>query len=349
MRRLPVYLLLDCSESMIGDGIESVTKGVATLLQELRKSPEALDAAHISVITFDGQARQLAPLSDLMDFKAPQLVVRPGTALGAGLRLLSESINREVQTTTATRKGDFRPLVFILTDGQPTDDWRSVIATLDGFSKPRIANIYAIGCGEDVDYHMLEQVSDIVLKLPQMDAEAIRKLFIWLSASVQSASIAVTKSGQSGINLDKLPEDVERVEKGSHRPPDGQARQVFIRGYCGADPEGSLRPYLMRFKFVEGNAYGQPSYYEPVRSHKLSPENLESAGGFKLPPVNSSQLNGPAPCAWCGNTAAAQCPCGTTYCVPTPMPRETVCPTCKRTLTFQPGVSGSFDVGQSAG
>jgi uncharacterized protein YegL len=59
MRRLPVYLLLDTSGSMSGEPIESVKNGMQVLVSALRQDPYALETAYLSVITFDGTARQV--------------------------------------------------------------------------------------------------------------------------------------------------------------------------------------------------------------------------------------------------------------------------------------------------
>ena len=53
MRRLPVYLLLDCSGSMYGEPIEAVKNGVQVLVSTLRQDPYALETAYLSIITFD--------------------------------------------------------------------------------------------------------------------------------------------------------------------------------------------------------------------------------------------------------------------------------------------------------
>lgn len=42
-RRLPIYLLLDCSESLAGGPLEAVAQGVASLLADLRGDPMALE------------------------------------------------------------------------------------------------------------------------------------------------------------------------------------------------------------------------------------------------------------------------------------------------------------------
>ena len=65
MRRLPVYLLLDCSGSMYGEPIEAVKNGVQVLVSTLRQDPYALETAYLSIITFDSSAQQVSPLTEL--------------------------------------------------------------------------------------------------------------------------------------------------------------------------------------------------------------------------------------------------------------------------------------------
>ncbi len=122
MRKLPVYLLLDTSGSMFGEPIEAVNNGVQVLLSTLRSDPYALETAHLSVITFDNSARQAVPMTELSAFQAPNLTASGCTALGEALSLVAQKADAEVTKTTAEKKGDWKPLVFIMTDGAPTDD-----------------------------------------------------------------------------------------------------------------------------------------------------------------------------------------------------------------------------------
>ena len=122
IRRLPVYLLLDCSGSMAGEPIEAVKQGIKTLVSELKGDPQALETAFLSIITFDSSARQLTPLTELMVFKEPALQAGGATALGGALTVLADCVKNEVRTSTAEQKGDWKPLVFIMTDGAPTDN-----------------------------------------------------------------------------------------------------------------------------------------------------------------------------------------------------------------------------------
>lgn len=332
IRRLPVYLVLDCSESMAGPAIEAVEAGVRALVDSLRGNPLALETAHLSVITFARKAEQKVPLTELMLFQPPKLSVRSGSSLGAAIRLLLNCLKKEVVKTTATTKGDYKPLVFLLTDGQPTDDWRSAVEELQRAS-PKPANLYAIGCGPDVDPDVLREVSDIVLMMRDLSPEGFKKFFVWLSASVQSASIKLDATGPG--DMPALPKGVSEATGSDEY--DDTPRQVFLTARC----QKSGQPYLMRF--VRRDWDGR---YEAVASHKL--ETLETDAGDYLPPINTNMLDGVPDCPYCENEIAGMCPCGTLFCS-TPNPTGPVCcPGCKSQLDRGRG-GGGFDVRRSSG
>lgn len=340
MRRLPVYVLLDCSESMIGPGIEGLRIAVDAMLRELRCNPHALETVWLSFITFDSEARQAAPLTPLEDVQPPLLQVRPGTALGGALRLAADAIRREVKRTTATEKGDYRPLMFLITDGQATDEWESAIREVDSRAKTRPANIYAIGCGADVDFAQLGKITDIVLQLDKVNAEGFGKLFVWLSASVHSASTGVADGDPSAL-LDKLPTDISKVDLRKVPPHDGRPRQLFLRAHC-VQKRGV---YLMRFRLDE-----EAGLYRAVSSHPLA-KTPGAAREFKLPPVDSRLLVGCPPCPYCSNEVAAGCgTCNTLFCLPVRnQPSQVTCPACESIISRGDDSSGGFMVSQSTG
>ena len=72
-RRLPVYLLLDTSGSMIGEPIEAVKVGLQTMLNSLRQDPSALETVWLSIITFDSEVKQLIQLTELEQFALPPI------------------------------------------------------------------------------------------------------------------------------------------------------------------------------------------------------------------------------------------------------------------------------------
>lgn len=85
MRRLPIYFLVDVSESMVGEPIQQVQDGMRMIVQELRTDPYALETAYISVIAFAGKAKSVTPLTELYKFYPPTFPIGGGTSLGAAL------------------------------------------------------------------------------------------------------------------------------------------------------------------------------------------------------------------------------------------------------------------------
>jgi uncharacterized protein YegL len=338
MRRLPVYFLLDCSESMIGEAIEAVDDGVKTLLNELKSNPNALETACVSFISYSGIAKQIVPLTDLLTVNAPVLSVQPGTSMGAAFKLLKECISKEVRKTTKERKGDFRPIVFLLTDGQPTDDSVSLINSIKSLVSPKIANIYSIGCGDDVDFDVLNKVSDIVFKLEDMKPENLGKLFVWLSASVQNASTGVSESDMAnGIDLKKKPIEVEVVQKDCNTKASDISRQVFLKIQCNK----KLGSYLIRYKLNPAI-----NTYEAVKTHKL--DRLSEYSKNESPKINTSLLSKMLPCPYCLNSLWAYCSCGSFFCCQNFSGQAILtCPTCNQSSEFSFG--SHFDVNQSAG
>lgn len=202
MRRLPVYLLLDTSGSMTGEPIEAVKNGVQMMLHSLRQNPQAIETAYISIITFDSEAKQIIPLTDLASFQMIDLKASGVTALGAALELLAKKLETEIQKTTLEQKGDWKPMTFIMTDGVPTDNWEK------GFNKLKSANKgLIVGCaaGSNADDSVLKRITESVVRLDSADSESISKFFEWVTASISTSSTKVEESGKEATGLDQLP------------------------------------------------------------------------------------------------------------------------------------------------
>ena len=202
-RRLPVYLLLDVSGSMAGEPIEAVRQGMKALVADLKGDAQAIESAHLSVITFGSSATQVSPLTEIGMFQEPPLNAAGDTKMGAALTLLEQCLENEVRRATPTQKGDWRPLVFMMTDGQPTDSWEDAA---DRIKLKKIGNIIACGAGPGADTASLKRITENVVQLSNLQPEALKAYFKWVSGSIKATSDKVAQvTGDAPINLPPPP------------------------------------------------------------------------------------------------------------------------------------------------
>ncbi len=201
-RRLPIYLLLDTSGSMHGEPITAVQNGVQMVMSALQNDPQALETAYISIITFESEVKQLIPLTELSQFNPPQLSAGGCTSMGEALKFVSQSADKEIMKNTPDTKGDWKPMVFIMTDGVPTDDFAS---GLEVFKKRKWGMVVACAAGGDADEKLLQQITENVVKLSTADAESIKAFFKWVSQSITTSSKSVGVTNQEITSIDQLP------------------------------------------------------------------------------------------------------------------------------------------------
>ncbi|WP_158773699.1 vWA domain-containing protein [Cobetia sp. L2A1] len=200
-RRLPIYLLIDSSGSMRGEPIQSVNVGLSAMLTALRQDPYALETVHLSIITFDHKITDLVPLQPLETAQVDDIELpRSGaTHMGEALNHVCDCVERDVMTSTADQKGDFRPMLFVMTDGSPSDlmEFEGAVKRIKGM---KFSEIIACAAGPKAKTEHLQKFASQTVSLETMDSSSFATYFQWVSAS-----IAATASGQQAGNA---PEDI---------------------------------------------------------------------------------------------------------------------------------------------
>jgi len=188
---------------MSGEPIEAVKNGMQMLVSALRQDPQALESAFLSVITFESSAHQLVPLTDLASFQVPDLKACGCTAMGEALMLLADCAKREIVKSTPEMKGDWRPLVFMMTDGEPTDDINPGLAA---FQSMKWGIVVCCAAGQAANLDNLKKISpEGVIQLDTTDSKSLAAFFKWVSSSVSMSSKSVNEGKVEVTGLDQLP------------------------------------------------------------------------------------------------------------------------------------------------
>src|SRR5574344_1149760 len=353
MRRLPIYFLVDVSESMVGEPIEQVQNGMRTIIQELRVDPYALETAFVSVIAFAGKAVSLSPLTELYKFYPPTFPVGGGTSLGSAMNFLMDDMDKSIQKTTMEAKGDWKPIIFLFTDGTPTDDYNAAFNRWNAKYR-KGCNLIAISIGDNVNTQMLGQISDNVLRLKDTDAESFSKFFKWVTASIKTTSVSVTDCGTddiqlaptTGINLEKV--DTTKACKIDEN-------FAVLLGKCQTTGKNYLIKYAKRIKplgieGLEGLEGFNCMDFKLVGAYSLDNENYKalSQEGSTNRNINTAELVGVPTCPCCGNQLGlVVCECGNVFCVGEESHNK--CPWCGIEGELSAIGAGGADVNRSRG
>ncbi|GHT12966.1 tellurium resistance protein TerY [Bacteroidia bacterium] len=195
---------------MKGEPIESVKVGLETMVASLRTDPFALESVYISIITFDKDIKQVLPLTELESLQIPDIQTPESgpTHLGAALELLCQKVDVEVLLSTPERKGDWMPLLFIMTDGKPSD-LQIFNQMIPEIKKRHFGSIIACAAGAKADPKPLELLTNQVYSLDTTDSATFRQFFKWVSASVSVGNRSVGASDE--ILLPPPPPEVHTV------------------------------------------------------------------------------------------------------------------------------------------
>lgn len=348
MRRLPIYFLVDVSESMVGDPIQQVQDGMRMIIQELRTDPYALETAFVSVIAFAGKAKTISPLTELYKFYPPTFPIGGGTSLGSALNFLMDSMDKELVKTTLEQKGDWKPIIFLFTDGTPTDNTLAAFARWNQKYR-RSANIVAISIGDNADTQLLGKISDNVLRLNKTDELSFKSFFKWVTASIKATSVSVTDMGDDNVQLAPTTGiNLEKVD--TSRPCVVDENFAVLLGKCSNTLKNYLVKYAKRIVDIEGleSLDLKATDFKLVGAYPIDGETYDSlCEGKSNRNINTMSLRGVPTCPCCGNQlGVVVCECGNIMCSDG---HTTACPWCGMEGSLGEIAPGGIDITRGRG
>ena len=182
--RCPCILLLDTSSSMEGESIKELNRGLQMFRQELFNDSLSLKRVEIAVVTF-GPVRVLQDFTTADAFRPSPLEASGDTPLGAavgrGLVLLKE--RKDILRTNGIKL--FRPWIFLITDGAPTDNWAHLPQIIRSGEESKSFSFFALGVN-NADFDVLNRLA--VREPLKLSGVRFNEFFLWLSASLKNVS-----------------------------------------------------------------------------------------------------------------------------------------------------------------
>lgn len=206
--RCPVVLLLDASYSMSGAPINQLNEGVHALYAALRDDDLASVRVDLSVVTFGHTVSVVQDFATVSESNAPVLTVNGMTPMGNAITTALRNIENRKKEYRDAGISYYRPWLFIITDGEPTDNVTEASSMLQSSISNKKVIFFGIGV-ENANIEKLRQISGSHERVFKLNGLNFKELFQWVSSSL--SSVSSSRVGDT-LKLEKPSDDVFEFE-----------------------------------------------------------------------------------------------------------------------------------------
>jgi uncharacterized protein YegL len=184
--RCPVILLLDTSTSMSGQPIQELNRGVAVFKEDVQRDTKASLSVEVAIVSF-GPVELIQDFATIEHLTPPSLEADGTTPIGEAIEYALDLLQDRKEIYKANGIQYYRPWVFLITDGAPTDDWQNAVQRLKLEEAEQKLCFFAVGV-EGADMSTLRQIAPPERPPVLLNGLDFRSLFVWLSTSMKRVS-----------------------------------------------------------------------------------------------------------------------------------------------------------------
>lgn len=213
-RVMPIFFIIDTSGSMEGKKIGAVNSAIEELIPDLRHISETQADSEIKlgILKFSSGCEWITPtLMSLSAFDDWEPLDAGGlTDLGAAFTELNAKLSKNgFMNRSSASSGYYSPVIILLSDGEPTDDYRSALKVIKENKWYQSAMKIAIAIGEDANREVLKaSIKNPELLFNVNDIGNLKKVIHFIavtSSQIASTSAAVTDSeSDNKVNLNDV-------------------------------------------------------------------------------------------------------------------------------------------------
>ena len=207
-RPLPVIVLADVSGSMADDSkIQILNQSIAEMIRAFSGDAGDWAEIHLGVIAFGaGVVKPVTRLQPASDIQFTPLIAGGNTPMGQAFELTALLLEDKTQIPSRA----YRPMIILVSDGVPTDEWEAPLQQLLTSPRASKADRIALAIGEDADIEVLKEFTQKASQVIRAhEVSEIKKFFRFITMSVSVRSTSNNPNNVESQSYEDFEADIE--------------------------------------------------------------------------------------------------------------------------------------------